>query len=408
MKKEDLKGQPAFEMELEAVPETPIALRAVCLQGEDGETRGHYELGFLEIDSEEGTAFCQIIPILVNEDKALVAVPGPAWSRAAAGRFLPRTALSKAVQLDVAVAEELDSLGGGVVKVWMGYLHAELEAAFQVGESDEPGTQCFVDEQGEEKFPLAEGLLSAATDHFLMVTAGSAAGGGGPKPAAKRKSKGPEMEKRVAQLESGLEDIKNLLNDLPARMKGEKTEEKKGVLTSPGVPMGLDPGVAAAALAAGIPEQQLEKLGSLLQRPNRMAEPARVVGGQRAVNVLSESEEEMEAEAVGEGQKAAGSGAVEKAVVQLTKIMSKMTKSRQGREGLEGILDKVDGGGTGLEGSVSSSSGGRSKAAAYKKEALAKHPAWIGIVPFLQLSMLNAWQCKSFLSNCSRGSLYAV
>ena len=379
MRKEDSKGLWAFEMELEEVPETPIALRAVCLQSEEGETRRHYELGYLEIDSEEGTAFCQVIPILVNEDKALVAVPGPAWSRAAAGRFLPRAALSKAVQLDVAVAEELDSLGGEVVKIWMGYLNVELEAAFQVGESDEPGTQGFVDDQGEEKYPLAEGLLSAAADHFLMVTAASAAGGGGPKPAAKRKAKGPEMERRVAQLETGLEDIKNLLNDLPSRMKGEKAEEKKGVLTRPGVPMGLDPGVAAAALAAGIPEQQLEKLGSLLQRPNRMAEPARVVGEQRTVNVLSESEEEMEAEPEGEGQKATGSAAVEKAVVQLTKIMSKMTKGRRGREGLEGILDKIEGGGTGLEGSVGSSSGGRSKAAAYNKlkEALAKHPTWI-------------------------------
>ena len=128
--------------------------------------------------------------------------------------------------------------------------------------------------------------------------------------------------------------------------------------------------MASAALAAGFPEEQIQKLGRLLQRPNRMTEPARGMAGKGRSNVLSESEDELDVEAEEEGEKPSSSGGgVEKAVVQLTKIMAKITKSKRSKDGLEGILDRVDAGGTGFEGGVSSSTGGRSKAAAYTAQA---------------------------------------
>lgn len=42
-----------MEIEEEVVPETPPALRACCLQAESGEVREHYELGYLEVDTED-------------------------------------------------------------------------------------------------------------------------------------------------------------------------------------------------------------------------------------------------------------------------------------------------------------------------------------------------------------------
>lgn len=112
MKREVSHGLWACEMELDEVPETPVSLRTVCLQDEAGETREHYELGFLEIDTEEATLFCQVIPILVSEEKVLVAVPAPAWSRTTSGRYLPKGSLSRAVLL--------------------GFLSPELEGSFQL------------------------------------------------------------------------------------------------------------------------------------------------------------------------------------------------------------------------------------------------------------------------------------
>ena len=247
-----------------------------------------------------------IIPILVQEDKALVAVLGPAWSRTAAGRYLPKGTLSKVVLLEVAAAEEdIEGLGGETVKIWMGFLHSEVEASFHPGESDEPGALGF-GEGSNERLPAPEALLSAATEHFAFQTAQSAPVELSAKTAAKRKTK-VDMEKRVLKLENSLEDIKALLTGLPKQLQQPSKTKTAPSTPSPALPLGLDPGVVAAAQAAGVPEEQIRKIGGLMQRPNRMVE---VLGSGTAHprrNELSETE---------------AVGPVEKAVVQLTKLMS--------------------------------------------------------------------------------------
>ena len=120
-------------MELEEeVPETPPALRACCLQSEGGDIREESVYGYLEVDTEDGLAICHVVPILVQEDKALVAVPAPAWSKVASGRYLPKGTLSKAILLEVAAVEEgIEGLGGESVKIWMGYLNAGPRRVFR-------------------------------------------------------------------------------------------------------------------------------------------------------------------------------------------------------------------------------------------------------------------------------------
>ena len=91
--------------------------------------------------------------------------------------------------------------------------------------------------------------------------------------------------------------------------------------------------------------------------------------------MLSEPEEDEEGEPIleeqGEARDQCPSHAVEKAVVQLTKLVSSLAKEKKNSRGLEGIL---------IDGSsgdpTSSSSGGRSKAAAYQrlKAALTEKP----------------------------------
>ncbi len=366
-------------MEIEEdVPVTPPGLRACCLQSESGECREHYELGYLEVGTEDGVAICYVIPILVQEDKPLVAVPAQAWSRTASGRYLPKGTLTKAVLLEVAAAEEeIEGFGGEVVKIWMGFLSAEAEGTFQVGEAEEPGA-CGFGDGSNERMPAPEALLSVAAEHFAFQTAQSAVEPTA-KPGAKKKTKA-DMEKRVLQLENSLEDIKALLTDLPKQIQNTSgVNPASAAQSSTALPLGLDPGVVAAAKAAGVPEEQIRKIGGMMQKPNRMVEVIGGGGAPRRRNELSETEEEEEEQVQPEEKGVAATGAVEKAVVQLTKLVAKMAKTKHAKSGLEGILERAESGGAGLEGGVSSSSGGRSKAAAYVKlkEALLKHPNWI-------------------------------
>lgn len=375
-----MRGQLASEMEgEEEVPETPPTLRSCLLVGEGGTAREHYEVGYLEADSEEGAALSELIPLSISEGKVVVAVPSPVWNRAVSRRYLPRMALSKAILVEVAAAEaeDLESITGTTVKVWLGLLDPALEGAvIMEAESEEPGIQMFVDENGEVRFPTSESLAVAVSEHFAFVTAQS--GTAGVLPKAKRRARQDagkqDVETRVLKLETTLEDIRGMLTGLAGGSLGGA--ERSAAAT---VPAGLDPGVASAARDAGITEEQLRKLGSLMMKPNRMVEAARGEGVPRRKTALSESEDEEEAAEDTAGEDAAGAKPIEKAVLQLTKLMATMAKPSRKKGGLEGILERIDAGGTGGDGGPASSSGGRSKAAAYLKlkEALRSHPSWI-------------------------------
>ena len=370
-------------MELDEVPETPVDFRSRVLLTGGGIAREHYDLGVLEIEAEENLVFTEIIPILEGEGKLLVAVPGGAWHRSVTQRYLPRNALSKATLLEVAAveADDMESLGGASVKIWMGYLEPSMEPFCSLEECDEPGLLRFADELEVPRLPTGEALIAAANEHFAFQTATSGAGVSA-KAGPKRKAKAPkvDLERRVMSLEENIESIKDMLQQtLPGGAKEKKGEGQPGQSQGKVQIMGLDPGIVAAAKAQGVPEDQLRKVGALLQKPNRMSEDWRGGTVPRKVNVLSESEEEEDAEEAGGEEGKDSGGAVEKAVVQLTKLVTNMTKNRGAKKGLEGILDKVDGGGAGGDVALSSSGGGRSKAAAYTKlkSALLTHPNWI-------------------------------
>lgn len=151
---------------------------------------------------------------------------------------------------------------------------------------------------------------------------------------------------------------------------------KPGAVVYPG----LDPAAVAAAGAAGFPEEQLAKLAAVAGKPPNLKEAPRKV--QKPKNVLSESEAEEEDEAAlgigGEGGSADRPPAVERAVLQLAKIVSAMQKEKSSKSGLEGILEKAEGGGSGELGGVQAG-GPRSKAAAFKKlkAALQENPEWL-------------------------------
>ena len=146
--------------------------------------------------------------------------------------------------------------------------------------------------------------------------------------------------------------------DAPAN-PGPKAKAGVGSRAGPAVEAGLpglDPAVVKSARLAGIPEAQLEKMSKLVGGARKL--PVEPRGG--GLDPLDDEEEEDGAEArPGKG----GGSELETVVVQMSRILQHMHKDKKPGN-LEDVLDRADGG---SDPSGASSSGGRSKAAAYQK-----------------------------------------
>ena len=361
----------------EEVPVTPTLFTSVLWGDREAgeEIKEDYELCQINFSTEAGDQTVYTIPISFVNRKLLVAVPYRAWSRNLAERILPKTALTKPVlvELDSFKLDESGGAGGTIkVKAWVGYLRLDLAKSGCVGELEEPAKAVdFEDEEGNKAIPFAEPLVNVANELFAFHTATSGQGGFGADV-----SEAGDIEERFSKLEKGLEAIRVSLEQIPGLGRGTGATAKAAPAEKKKYP-GLDAGVLHSARQAGIPEAQLERLAGLMQKPTKMEEAEGVARGGRKKNVLSESEDEDEEELVVAEDGEEKGPAVERAVVQLTRLVTTMQAEKKKKKGLDSILDRADSGGGG-EGS-SGSSGGRSKSAAYKKlkEALEKTPEWI-------------------------------
>ena len=227
----------------------------------------------------------------------------------------------------------------------------------------------FEDDAGTMLRPSAHSLVDVANDQFGFFSAASHAGDAG----------GEDVPSRIDRLESNMVEIKGLLEQFL------KQGERPPVLNKPRKPGaspkdrvslgGLDPGVLASARQAGVPEDQLQKFAALINKAPQMGDVPKRRNKSRAV--LSESEEEDEEEEVQEADDSSPTSAVEKAVVQLTKLVSNMNRKKKSASGIESIFEKMEG--AHQEASSSSHSSSRSKAASFQKlkTALTEKPQWI-------------------------------
>ena len=370
----------------ELVPETPTLFSSVLWTG-GAEIKEDYEICHLTFLDGENTCVVYTIPVTIIAKKLLVAVPQGAWHRSAGDRYMPKTALSKAVLVELE-GFAVDEFGGAgeatTVKAWVGFLRADLAKSGCVGEADEPGALDFTEEGNDVKVvPFAKPLVDVANELFGFVTATSGLDAGDGQ--EDRPISVGEVEKRFAKMEDSLETIRLALQQLPGTGPGLRKAQPKAEAGKFGEKkkyQGLDAGVVQSARQVGIPEEHIERLAGLMAKPNRMDEPSAAPAGARSRNVLSETEDEQEPELIPDGaeaEEASGSTgkAVEKAVVQLTKLVTSMKQEKNNRSGLEAILDRVDTGGG--DGSSGTAVGGRSKAAAFKKlrDALSKNPEWL-------------------------------
>ena len=377
------------------------------LVAEDGAVQADYHFAKVQFVAEGEEKWVAVVLIAVVQGRVLAALPAQVWNRVTARRLLPPKALVKPFLVEV-VAAQADKpelpLEEEPIKVWMGFLDRRLaETAVALAPEDEVHYDLrFADvTSGEERIPFGQAMADVAEDHYVFQSAAEGVeppGGGGV----------PDVEHRMAMMEESMLSIQASLNALAGQTAtptgGVQLEAAK---SSPAVavplprrpsalkkpkeaskekdPMSLmDPTVVQSARQAGIPEGQLNALARLLGKTNRMADQP---GGSKAAPrgmELSESEDDAEDEDPEglEGGASAPAGRVdgatgnpiEKAVVQLTKIVGRMSR-RPGRD-LEALLDGADGG-TGEAGLGSSA--GKSKAAAYKrlKAALTDNPAYI-------------------------------
>ncbi len=366
----------------------PPLLANLVFQG--GDPNEHYAFCHLDLSGQLTTVISNLIAIAEVNSKVLVAVPQAAWSRTVSTRFLPRTALSKVVLVEVpgTFISETDG-GDSEAKVWVGFLHEDLYNFVRPGSSTNPEHLDFLDNEGRNFVPGAHSLVNVANEHFGFFSMDEEE----QEPELEAVQEAAEgaadkSESRLVALEEDMKQIRETLAALPAQLAGlqQKPKSDKAAPANAAPPAqpakdephyaGLDPGVLASARQAGVPEAQLRKFAGLMAKQPRMTDLPR--GPPKRANVLSESEDDdEEGNAAGEEGGESPTGAIEKAVVQLTKLVSSMARRKKTNKGIEAILERSDGGG--LEAGSSSSSSSRSKAAAYQKlkSALINKPEWL-------------------------------
>ena len=392
---------------MSAAPEGAKELPLLVAEGEAAKSFYSFaKLSFL--NAAEGVLQTAAIVLISKvQDRYLVAVPQELWSRRTADRLLPARALERPVLCEVAVALT-DKPGvvveGECMKLWIGVLARSLEGRLaELLEADTVDYSVEYVDVGdhEERMPFGQALAELAEDHFAFQSAGELLSAG---------SAGDLLvEKRMAVLEESLGTMQEALQQLVARQESQgigeqpallEPRESRGGPTPKKVPRkkkaavpeegdlpGLDPSVIQSARIAGVPESQLRSLSHLMTKNTKMQDQPAMRAKQKkpkAVNVLSESEEEDAvgeaegAEVEEEGEEGGGSSSttpVEKAVLQLTRIVDSMAK-KPARD-LEALLDGAEGG----SGELGATAGGmgKSKAAAYKRlrAALKENPSYV-------------------------------
>ena len=346
----------------------------------DGAPEFDYTFCLLEgIESKQ----VQVIVIAVVDEKYLVAVPSSAWNRTASKRRLRPQTLTRASAVDVSTVkpDAREQELGQTMRIWIGFLNPAMDSELELQDPmTVPGADVVF---GGSVIPFAGSIFSVANDHFAFISAESGLGegveGGG----------GLALPDRVGKLETSMDslskDMKLLLQHVvpqePARASALKKKKQQAASPTPSVTFaGLDPSVAAAASSAGVSQETMAAMRTMLggasATSSRLMEAtAKKKPKDETAVVLSESDEEPDADA--SGLVVGSSPPLEEAVGQLASIMKlltedKLKKKKTGK--VEAALEAVGGGSSVVEG-VSVGSGKRAAAARRAlRQALVESP----------------------------------
>ena len=344
---------PAGEAEEEDFEEEELDLLRATLLSSSPKPALHYQLAALQVEVEGGgTQSCSVIGVAELEGQLLVAVPHNAWHRQA----VRRSALTRTTHTEVLAADPTDRAKAHAhfkCRVWLGLLDRQMESNLLEGGEDEAADRGFViTGSARGILPYEPSLASAARDLFSFASAGE-----GPPQATAEEAPLDSRVKGIEDAVLGLEVDSKLCErrfstatlvapPMPRTLLGLREAQAKGAIP------GLDAAVLASARAAGIPEEQLVKMGELASRAGKLEDGART-----KASILSESEEEDVPEAGGAEESSPGN--VSEAICKMTATLSQLARSRKPGS-LEDLLDRG-------ESAEAGSSGGSSKAAAYQK-----------------------------------------
>ena len=292
---------------------------------EEGEVFADYPVGQFVVDSESGQSSLQVIQICELEGKLLVAVPHSTWNRAVSQRVLPYNCLSKPTLIEVQAALSTalaDPIDGLFLKVWVGFLKDAYRENIEILEEFDV-TYWFDSDHHRQALPYAQGLVEMVQEHFAFFSAegtdtpGEAIIDGEPIAEGDAGVDGLPMtdtEDRLARMEKVIynmgKQVENLLMPkvgTPKRKAAAKSAAKakratRAVGGSPSMEIDdmkdqfplLDPGVAAAALQAGIPVANLQEMQKLLSsaRPRVAKTPDLNPNIQPRKDPLSEGEDD--------------------------------------------------------------------------------------------------------------------
>lgn len=333
-----------------------------------------YQVGYFQIEAD--LALCSLVAVTEVDGAVLVAVPEAVWDRTKAKRLLPVDALCKAVRVMVPACIDEDRTTPEPqpsFKIWLGVLKESFENVVHFDIDEVDVTYGFpVDELGMPKYPFAKALVAIAKDHFEFATADE--------PGVTPVHGGHDIELRMRAVEDVLKQLQNGIARLqPAasvvpggRGTAAPTSRRAGAdKPEPQLelPPGLDPGVARQALQSGVSQAALGELAKIVGSGAhyRGPTPKQAARAQPPLDSDEEEEEEL-GEEVAPGD-AGSANPVEKAVLQLSRIVEHLSKEKKIKadKTLEALLDRAEsGGGWSTEAKDSLGGSSRSKSAALR------------------------------------------
>ena len=359
---------------------------------EEGEIQIAYPIGIIP-ESARAHKRISVIFIAEVERKVLAALPLNAWNSRREFRQLAANCFTKAALLEVAVCPMEDRAHPDseiTMRVWVGFLSSTVVQSVVWSSEEEPAEVSFDLDGSLDYLPYSHALTEACQDHFSFQTPMEEIPSAEPVPEdvglGVLSSRVTSLESQLSQVASGVEallrEVKPRSQPSPkARVHFAQSHATISPSVQPSEPRafpGLDPGVVSAALQAGIGEEALTEMQTLLSKTGKMGktrEPA--LRQPLAASALSETEEEAEESGL------AGSGSSQDpmtaAVSRLTQIVSvlaqnkKPSSSNRVEAALDGVSHAQEIGGYG--------SGKRAAAARRAlRSALVEHPGDLSAV----------------------------
>ena len=368
-----------------------------------------YKVGVLQLEAD--FAVCSIIAVTEVDGAVLVAVPEALWDRQKAKRILPADALRKAVRVMVPSCVDEDRTSPEAqpsFKVWLGVLKPDFEVAAHFSDLEEieilHGFP--TDDLGMPKLPFAKALVAVARDHFEFATAEEPASDPGSTKLERRMS---NMEAVLAELKTGLAQLRPAAPPGLPSGQGQPLPQALGAhpkAPASMIPAGVDPGVARQALQAGVSPDALGEMAKMLTGAG--LQKAKAIPKAKMTALLESDEEEEEEEEAG-GQDVAGLATpMEKAVVQMSKILGQLSKDKKLKKdrSLEALLDRAESGGA-LDHKDAFGGSSRSKAAALRslRRMLVQQPELISRA--LEQRMEEDWTQAGVVPGASSSSVTA-